>query len=274
MVAGPETVRLLTEYDEKHPRKKKESERHHEQVPSVQKTFLAQTKNVTDVIEELGNPFADTSTDLYTLDSKLIMPDSVVHTIRTAEDTGKAPHQTFVVERLNSNIAAFNDTVHKNNLPLLTSKSGKKPTKSTSKICNLKNDVDLFSRMYISCQTRDSDMDAFFEHEHHAWPPSLASNGIMHQTSKSDLMECLESVVPKSECVPDVDVKIVDGAPLVHILDPKKSQVSVNTFHDYAQLVFLPYKTYVATRGSNRCCLGHIYGGQLKGTNTNEPWIW
>ena len=113
------------------------------------------------MIEELGNPFADTSTDLYTLDSKRIMPDSVVHTVRTAEETGKAQHQTFVADRLNSNVAAFNDTVHKNNLPLLTSKSGKKSTKSTSKICNLQtDDVHLFSRMYISCQTRDNDMDA------------------------------------------------------------------------------------------------------------------
>ena len=100
----------------------------------MQKTLLAHTKNVTAVIEELGNPFADTITDLYTLDSKLIMPDSVVHTIMTTEDTGKAQHQTFVAEGLNSNIAAFNDTVHKNNLPRLTRKSGKKPTKSTSKI--------------------------------------------------------------------------------------------------------------------------------------------
>ena len=194
----------------------------------MQKTLLAQTKNVTNVIEELGNPFADTITDLYTIDSKLIMPDSVVHTIMTTEDTGKAQHQTFVAEGLNSNIAAVNDTVHKNNLPLLTSKSGKKPSKITSKICYLQNDVHLFSRMYISCQTRDSDMDAFFNNENHAWPPLLASNGIMHQTSESNLMECLESVVPKSESVPDVDVKIVDDAALVHILDPKKSQVCQN----------------------------------------------
>ena len=118
----------------------------------------------------------------------------MVHTIRTAEATGKAQHQTFVAGRLDSNIAAVNDTVHKNNLPLLTSKSEKKPTKSTSKICNLQHDVHLFSWMYISCQTRDSDVDAFFEHENHAWSPSLAANGI---TSKSDLMECWESVVPE-----------------------------------------------------------------------------
>ena len=64
----------------------------------------------------------------------------------------------------------------------------------------------------------------------------------MHQTSKSDLVECLESVVPKLESVADVDVKIVVDAALVHILDPKKSQVSVNISHDYAQLVFLPYR--------------------------------
>ena len=55
MVAGPETARLLTEYEEKHSRKKKESEPHHEQIPSVQQTLLAQNKNVTDVIEELGS---------------------------------------------------------------------------------------------------------------------------------------------------------------------------------------------------------------------------
>ena len=84
-------------------------------------------------------------------------------------------------------------------------------------------------------------MDAFFEHENHAWPPSLASNGIMDQTSKSDLMEYFQYVVPKSEYVPDVDVKIADGAALVHILDPKKSQISVKTIHDYSQLVLLPY---------------------------------
>ena len=69
MVAGPETARLLTEYEEKHSRKKKESEHHHEQIPSVQKTFQSKTKNVTNVVEELGNTFADTSTDIYTLDS-------------------------------------------------------------------------------------------------------------------------------------------------------------------------------------------------------------
>ena len=39
----------------------------------------------------------------------------------------------------------------------------------------------------------------------------------MHQTSKSNSMECLEAVVPKSESAEDVDVKIVDGAQIVFL---------------------------------------------------------
>ena len=112
----------------------------------------------------------------------------------------------------------------------------------------------------------------------------------MHQTSKSDLMECLEAVVPKSEFAPDVDVKIVDGAALVHILDPKKSQVSVKIFHDYAQIVFLPYiermlqdvvridvvwDTYVEDSLKAQTRMNRVSGNHLRVSNsTNIPVDW
>ena len=119
--------------------------------------------------------------------------------------------------------------------------SGRKSRKGGPKILNLQNDVRLFSRMYISCQSRESDVDAFFAHENHPWPPSLASNGVMHRTTKSDLMPNLESLAAQPTFPPRVDVKLVDGAALVHILDPKKSTATVNTFKDYANFVFLPH---------------------------------
>ena len=64
-------------------------------------------------------------------------------------------------------------------------------------------------------------MDSFFKHENHVWPPSLASNDIMRQAKQSDLVECLESLASEPDNIPDVDVVIIDGAALVHILDPK-----------------------------------------------------
>ena len=87
--------------------KKKDTDRHHEQIPSVQKTFLSQVKSVTDVMEELGNPFADTSKDPYMLDTKRIMPASVVNTIKTAEDIGKTQYRNFVAERVNANTTSM-----------------------------------------------------------------------------------------------------------------------------------------------------------------------
>ena len=96
--------------------------------------------------------------------------------------------------------------------------------------------------MYISCQARGGDLDTFLEHENHAWPPSLASNNIMHQNTKSELVPCLETLVEPNHDVPNVDVRIVDGAAFVHSLDPKKSRTTtIRTFHDYSLHVFLPY---------------------------------
>ena len=95
--------------------------------------------------------------------------------------------------------------------------------------------------MYISCQSRDSDMDSFFAHENHTWSLSLASNGIMHHASKPDLLECLESLVLQPESIPKVDVRIIDGAAFVHMLDPHKSTIPFRTFRGYSQLAFLPY---------------------------------
>ena len=139
-------------------------------------------------------------------------------------------------------LTPYNDTISKNNMSLLCSDTQNKTAKHTFNLSNLNDDISLFSRMYVSCQARGSDMDTFFKHENHAWPPSLASNGIiMHQTKKSDLMECLESLAPQSDNILDVDVDIIDGAALVHILDPKKSHHPVKTFLDYSRIVFLPY---------------------------------
>ena len=112
-------------------------------------------------------------------------------------------------------------------------------------------------------------MDDIFRHKNHAWPPSLARNCIMHHTNKSDLMECLESLVSKPECAPNVAVKIVDGAALVHTLDPKKSKVPVKTFQDYSQLVFLQDSLKAQTR--QNCGAGnHLQDAN----NTNIPGNW
>ena len=53
------------------------------------KRFAIDVKNLCREFEEAGNPFSETSTDLYNLDTKQIMPDIVKHSVDSAEETGR-----------------------------------------------------------------------------------------------------------------------------------------------------------------------------------------
>ena len=122
--------------------------------------------------EEAGNPFSDTSKDLYALDSKIVMSSSVKHSIEIAEQTGKTQLETFVSQRLShSATIPFFNPIAKNNFPLFSSSSEKVSDKTRTRISNLNSDVNLFSRLYIASETREVDINNFFTHENHAWPP-------------------------------------------------------------------------------------------------------
>ncbi len=81
----------------------------------------------------------------------------------------------------------------------------------------------------------------FFEHENHAWPPALAENNNMRQGNKAALVGCLEQLSAPTSERPQPDVKIIDGAALVHTLDPKLANTTVKTFGEYSTKIFIPY---------------------------------
>lgn len=68
--------------------------------------------------------------------------------------------------------------------------------------------------MYTLCQIRASDVEALFGHDNLTWPQSLASNGIMHQATNSELMGRVESLVTHQGSAPNLDVKLVMALPL------------------------------------------------------------
>ena len=148
MVAGPELARILNDYDAKHSAKRKESDQHHEQIPSIQKAFAADVKNVVnvmDVMDEMGNPFSENSKDLFPLESKVIMSDEVVQAVRTAEELGKSQYKSFITEHITyASTKDFYDTICKNNMPLFKSHSKNPSSKTQTKLTNVKNDVQLF----------------------------------------------------------------------------------------------------------------------------------
>ena len=97
----------------------------------------------------------------------------------------------------------------------------------------------LFSRFYIACQARQSNLDSFFEHENQACPPSISDIGQLRHGSKSDLMECLTKSSQPESIHPGIDAKVLDGAAIVHYGHARG--LSSIWEVDLRQQMFLPY---------------------------------
>ena len=159
-------------------------------------------------------------------------------TVCTVEAIGRNQyndyHKSVIVERTRST----HDPIKKNSLPLFRNPTHKTKSKQAGQISMLKCDVELFSRLYIVMQHRKGDMSTFFKHENHPYPPSLSDRGKLRQGKKSNLLSILmQKTCTQKEVPASFDVKILDGAAVVHFLPTN----SITTFDDYASSVFIPY---------------------------------
>ena len=125
---------------------------HHEEAKSTQLSFTKDVKSLISVIDDMGNPFTDESGDLLVLDTKNLADASVVKTVEEIETLGQEQFETFVKH----------DPIKKNKFPLSRSPCQKEPSKDKQQISTFKSDCALFSRLFISCQTREGDLDVFF----------------------------------------------------------------------------------------------------------------
>ena len=72
---------------------------------------------------------------------------------------------------------------------------GEKSSKQLQ-LSTLKNTWSLFSRLYIASQVHNGDLDEFFKHENLACPPAIWHMGVLRGGTKSDLLSCLQDIMP------------------------------------------------------------------------------
>ena len=232
IVYGPEVARLLSEFEAKSILAQG-SILHHEQQLAAQQSFVNDVKSLVSTFERFGNPFEDQS-DLIVLHSRRIVTADIADCVGRLFDIGKQQYDKFVDDRLIAASETLFTPVKKNKLTFFV--TPKAPSTSHAKLIACRNDSALFSRLFIACQVRGSDLEEFFAHENQVYPPALSVAGSLHFGNKSDLLICLETVQPAVESVPDHDALIVDGSALVNMLKPGTSR----TFLDYADKVFMP----------------------------------
>ena len=237
MLAGPEVARVIQEFEVLVGHDEDHESHHHEQTRGAQANFAKDVRSLSVVIEEMGNPFPEYSENILVLDTRNIVDPSVKDTVIQIESLGQQQYNSYVQDRLVERSTPIHDPIKRNKLALFKNPEPKVIPKAKLQASSLKTDCSLFSRLFISCQVRDGNLDDFFQYENQLYPPSISDFGSLHSGTQSDLLGCLRgntSVRPT-----DIETIVIDGAALVHILQPDISKHKV--FDDYAHNVFLPY---------------------------------
>ena len=195
-----------------------EKNKHHEQGLSTQKTFQSHVKQLISTISEMGNPFKDDCPELLALDTRNCADSSVVDTVHRVQELGLRQYKKFVQGVIDERTVSIHDTISKNTLPLFKRQQPKQISKASLKVTAVTSDRYLFSRLYIASQQRDGDLEEFFKHENQPYPPSLSEFGNLRFVKKSDLISCVNKETPPPPPPATYDVKVFDGAAIVHAL--------------------------------------------------------
>jgi hypothetical protein len=185
MLSGPELSRLLKEFEGEYLQDSyhQQGNQHHEQGFSTQRTFHKQVVSLSKTITQMGNPFLDEFPELVTLDKRNCMDESVASAMRTLEHVGKEQYIDYINNVILERTHSIHESIKKNMLPLFKRPQPKGKSKQEQKIQVLQSNVSIFGQLYVSTQNRDGDLQDFFAHESHIYPPALSDSGKLHSGS-------------------------------------------------------------------------------------------
>ena len=154
-----------------------------------------------------------------------------METVTKIEEIGKVQYQALVTERLEKRTASLFEPIKRNKLSLFSSP----PPSTENPVTSLKSNCSLFSRLHVSSQVRNGDLETFFCHENQSFPPALSQFGEIRTGTRSELLPCFEKISSLQLERSSVKALLLDGAAFVNMLNPGPSK----TFMEYGQGVFL-----------------------------------
>lgn len=234
MVAGFEVARLLASFEDEHLKNYQTEPdfRHHSESKSNQVLFMKHVRDLLAQFEEHGNPFEVEHSGLVTLVTKFQFDENAQKAVRDSLEIGKKQFADFVTSRLEMQSKNFWDPVNTNNFRIFKEKPPAKVSKVSQKLKLLKNDCQLFSRLYIGTTNRSANLDEFFEHENQPFPISISDNGHLRLGSKSDILNCLENLCEAAE-PKRLTSYLIEGAIIPHFIPT----TGIKTFGEYATRV-------------------------------------
>ena len=129
-------------------------------------------RSLKGVIDEMGNPFSENSSDLLVLDSRDIADAVVADTLDHIEKLGLDQYETYISERLVNQMVPITDPIKRNNFYLFSRPPVRQKSRKELQLSSLRNNCSLISGLYIASQIRNGDLDEFLQHENQACLPA------------------------------------------------------------------------------------------------------
>ena len=126
----------------------------------AQKFFCEKVKSLSAMMQEINNPFKK-SADLLVLDAKNVAEQTLIEMVATHRRLGKGQFQLFMQGLEDENENPLYPRIKIN----LVSLFKQEQAQGISKKNVLKDDCQLFPRLFISCQNRQCDLQESFKHE-------------------------------------------------------------------------------------------------------------
>ena len=195
MIGGPEVQRLLGDFCGTDNNGDQFSDSHHEQTPGFQNKFSAQCFALKESFLSSEDPFAFESNELISLGSRSVASKEAVGNLYLLEEKGITAFMSFIDDRLLKKTVSVHDKISQIKCQVFTL-TIKKSLNVTSAFVTLKNNLNLFVRLFIVCQARRMDLSDFFKHENQLCPPSLSLDGNIRPGVKALLGTILEKMIP------------------------------------------------------------------------------
>lgn len=84
-------------------------------------------------------------------------------------------------------------------MPLFRWRPDKAKTCTQEQVLAMKQDRHLFSTLYIASKVREANLEDFFQHKNQMSPSSMSDDGKLRLATKSDLLPCLEDLLPQTD---------------------------------------------------------------------------
>lgn len=214
--------------------------------PASQKRFFQQVTKLLAEFEHNANPFEDDS-ELISLVNKYKFDDEAIDSIRKAEEIATKKYNEFIEKRFVEKSIKFSEKITLNKLQLLSKRHQRNVSSSQKKLELVTSDCGLFSRLFISAQSRSTDLDNFFTFENHPFPPSISDNGNLRSGKNSDIVQCLREYYKGSNYQEQCTGIIFHGGDLEQLVKPTGFSKTFNDYYhndveQYLKIIFQRYE--------------------------------